>query len=94
VSSWPTPTTTQEIQQFLGLASYYRRFLEDFTIAKSLHRLTEKGHLFTWTIECANAFAELKQRLTTAPVLAFPDYAKQLILDTDARNWGSPFTGV
>ena len=75
VSSWPTPTSVQDIQQFLGLASYYRRFIKDFsTIAKPLHRLTEKGRLFNWTIECANAFAELKQRLTTAPVLAFPDY--------------------
>ena len=62
VSSWPTPTTIQEVQQFLGLASYYRRFIKDFsTIAKPLHRFTEKGRLFNWTIECANAFAELKQ---------------------------------
>ena len=89
VSSWPIPTTIQEIQQFLGLASYYRRFIKDFsTIAKPLHRLTEKGRLFTWTTECANAFAELKQRLITAPVLAFPDYTKQFILDTDASQEG------
>jgi len=89
VSNWPTPTTIQEMQQFLGLASYDRRFIKNFsTIAKQLHRLTEKGHLFNWTTECANSFAELKQRLTTAPVLAFPDYSKQFILDTDTSQEG------
>jgi len=89
VSQWPTPTSVQEVQQFLGLASYYRRFVKNFaTVAKSLHKLTERGREFSWTSECENAFAVLKQRLTSAPVLVFPDYTKTFILDTDASNEG------
>ena len=89
VANWPTPTSVQEVQQFLGLASYYRRFIKNFaTIAKPLHKLSEKEWQFSWSIECANAFAELKNRLLTPPVLAFPDYHKQFILDTDASQDG------
>ena len=89
VSSWPTPTTLQEVQQFLDLTSYYRRFIKDFAmIAKPLHRLTEQGCQFSWTAECNNSFAVLKLQMTTAPVLAFPDYTKQFILETDTSQEG------
>ena len=85
VANWPTPTSVQEVQQFLGLASYYRRFIKNFaTIAKPLRKLSEKG----WSLECANALAELKNCLLTPPMLAFPDYHKQFILDTDASQDG------
>ena len=89
ISSWPTPTNLQQLQQFLGLASYYRRFIKDFaTISKPLHRLTEKKTPFHWSPECAEAFNQLKQLLTTAPVLSFPDFSCKFILDTDASNDG------
>lgn len=89
VSNWPTPTSSRDVQQFLGLASYYRRFVRDFaTIAKPLHRLTERTADFCWTPQCQDAFEELRSRLVSAPVLAFPDYSREFILDTDASDTG------
>ena len=89
VASWPTPTTCRQVQQFLGLANYYRRFVQGFaTISKPLHRLTEKNHPFKWTMECQQAFDTIKKKLVSPPVLAFPDYTKKFILDTDASDTG------
>ena len=89
VAQWPVPKTRKEVQQFLGLANYYRRFVKDFaTIAKPLHRLTEKTVKFEWTSECQTAFEEICHRLVTAPILAFPDYEREFILDTDASDTG------
>ena len=56
------------------------------SIAKPLHRLTEKRAKSEWTNDCETAFQEIRHRLTTAPVLAFPDYSRLFILDTDASN--------
>ena len=89
VAQWPTPTTTKEVQKFLGFAGYYRRFIRDFAaMAKPLHRLTERNAHFKWTVECQRAFEDLRGRLTTTPVLAYPDYTKPFILDTDASDFG------
>ena len=89
VAQWPIPTSRREVQQFLGLANYYRRFVKDFAaIAKPLHRLTEKTAKFEWTNECQTAFEEIRHRLVTAPILAFPDYKREFILDTDASDTG------
>ena len=89
VSNWPTPTSSKEVQKFLGLASYYRRFVKDFaTIAKPWCRLTEKNVVFRWTNEAQTAFVELRRRLVTTPTLAFPDYDFSFILDTDASDVG------
>ena len=61
VSSWPTPASKWEVQQFLGLASYYRRFVRDFaTIAKPLYQLTEKTTKFKWTSIAQEAFKGLR----------------------------------
>jgi len=90
VSTWPTPTTALEVQKFLGLASYYRRFVKNYaTISSPLHKLTERGRQFKWTDECAQAFSELKHKLTNAPILSFPDFTKPFLLDTDASNSGT-----
>ena len=63
--------------------------MQDFTkVAKPLHRLTEKTAQFDWSDECQATFEELRQRLITAPVLAFPDYSRSFILDTDASDTG------
>ena len=76
--------------QFLGLASYYRRFVKDFaTIAQPLHALTRKYAHFRWTEDCQQAFVELKQQLTSAPVLVYPLDTGDLILDMDASDFGS-----
>ena len=89
VATWPTPTSVRETRQFLGFASYYRRFVKDFAhIARPLHRLTERCTAFVWTEECQEAFDELRRRLTSAPVLAYPDFSRQFILDTDASDTG------
>ena len=89
VTDWPVPKTKKQVQQFLGLASYYRRFVRDFaTTAKPLHRLTEKNCKFEWTTHCQTAFEELRHRLVSAPILAFPDYCSDFILDTDASDTG------
>ena len=89
VADWPVPTTRKRVQQFLGLANYYRRFVKDFSnIARPLHRLTEKNCKFHWTNECQTAFDDLRHRLVSAPILAFPDYNREFILDTDASDDG------
>ena len=89
VATWPVPTTKKETRQFLGFASYYRRFLKDFAqIARPLHRLTEKTASFVWTPECQDAFDRLRRCLCSAPVLAYPDFRKPFILDMDASNMG------
>ena len=74
VLEWETPQTVKEVRSFLGLAGYYRRFIENFSkIAKPLTSLLEKNAAFIWTDEHQMAFDELKKRLTTAPVLTLPD---------------------
>lgn len=89
VAAWPEPKTTREVQQFVGFASYYRRFIQDFaSIAKPLYRLTERTNIFNWTAECRTAFNELRRCLTTAPVLAYPDFTREFIVDTDASDTG------
>ena len=89
VANFPVPTNLKEVRQFVGLASYYRRFIRGFAkIAHSLHALTKKGVTFEWTEECQEAFQALKERLTTAPVLCYPDFGKAFILETDASIRG------
>ena len=89
VKKYPSPKNVKELQQFLGLASYYRRFMKQFAkIAHPLHALTCKRTTFVWTEECQTAFDDLKRRLVTAPVLAFPKFDKSFILETDASIKG------
>ena len=89
VLSWPPPTSKREVQRFLGFASYYRRFVKDFAhIAQPLHRLTQNTASFAWTSACQDAFDELHRRLCSAPVLAYPNFSKHFILDTDASDVG------
>ena len=85
VVEWPVPRSVTEVRAFLGLCSYYRRFVESFAlIASPLHALTGKGRTFAWTEECDQAFEELKRRLTSAPILAMPLDEGRYVLDTDA----------
>ncbi|KAG7497078.1 extracellular calcium-sensing receptor-like [Solea senegalensis] len=74
VRDWPTPANINQLRSFLGLASYYCRFIKSFaTIASPLHRLTDIGQPFNWDDSYATAFNRLKTALTEAPVLAVPD---------------------
>lgn len=90
VNNWPVPQTPTEVKSFLGLASYYRRFVNGFaSIAKPLYRLTENNlATFEWTDNCQDAFEQLKRVLTSTPVLAYPLRDEIFILDTDASNHG------
>ncbi|WVZ89170.1 hypothetical protein U9M48_035607 [Paspalum notatum var. saurae] len=74
VTNWKVPKIPKEVRGFLGLASYYRKFIENFSrIAKPMTSLLEKDAEFRWTNAQQAAFDELKKRLTTAPVLTLPD---------------------
>ncbi|CAK8685090.1 unnamed protein product [Clavelina lepadiformis] len=87
VANWPIPRTVKHVRQFVGLTSYYRKFIPNYAkIASPLHKLTEKNKKFQWTEEHQDAFATLKRLLCTAPVLAYPNYDKPFILDTDASD--------
>ena len=89
VEKWPIPRTVTDVRSFLGLCSYYRRFVKGFAeTARPLHRLTEKTQNFVWSQECDNAFRELKRALISAPILAYPTSEDTFILDSDASNQG------
>ena len=89
VRTWPTPENSTEVKSFLGLASYYRRFIPDFsTIAKPLYKLTEAKAEFAWTEQCQLAFDSLKGLLTSGRVLAYPTREGKFVLDTDASDHG------
>jgi hypothetical protein len=81
------PRNVTEVKKFLGLASYYRRFIANFAeIAKPLHNLTEKDATFAWTNESDRAIKKLKEVLCSAPILVFPREGAEFILDTDASG--------
>ena len=85
----PPPKTATEVRSFLGLAGYYRRYVKGFAaIAAPLHALTRKDALFHWSEDCQAAFDQLKNRLTTSPITAFPDFSQAFRLYTDASTAG------
>ena len=89
VKEWPIPKNVHDVRSFLGLAGYYREHMDSFSlIAEPMFRLTRKGVKFVWSDACQEAFDQLKQVLTSAPVLAYPDFEKEYILDTDASLSG------
>uniref|UniRef100_A0A9J8AN32 ribonuclease H n=1 Tax=Cyprinus carpio carpio TaxID=630221 RepID=A0A9J8AN32_CYPCA len=101
IRQWPVPSTVRELRSFLGLCSYYRRFIQGFSkIAGPLHDvvnscLTTESSSRTnvllgslWTEKCQTAFDTLKDKLTSAPVLGVADYSKPFIVETDASSQG------
>nr|AAV43974.1 putative polyprotein [Oryza sativa Japonica Group] len=89
VLSWKQPKTVSEIRSFLGLAGYYRRFIENFSkIARPMTRLLQKEVKYKWTEDCEQSFQELKKRLVTAPVLILPDSRKGFQVYCDASRLG------
>ncbi|GJZ01633.1 putative reverse transcriptase domain-containing protein, partial [Tanacetum coccineum] len=82
VKNWTSPTTPTEVRQFLGLAGYYRRFIEGFSkIAKPLTKLTQKNKSYIWGEEQESAFQLLKQKLCEAPILALPEGNDNFVLN-------------
>ena len=89
VSSFPVPSDLKQLRSFLGLASYYRRLVKNFAqVAHPLFKLTRKDTPFLWNVPCQQAFEELKRRLTSAPLLAFPNFTRGFLLETDASGVG------
>ena len=105
IKDWPTPKTPKEVHSFVGLASYYRRFIPNFAkwagplhaliVPASFKQKIRRGEMkksdlseFQWTLACQEGFDQLKKALTEAPVLAYPDYSKPFILETDASLKG------
>ena len=89
VRGFPRPRDLKQTRSFLGLASYYRRFIPSFSkVATPLYALTKKDTPFEWTSSCEEAFNQLKTILTEAPVLAFPNFSCDFRLETDASGLG------
>ncbi|GJS57820.1 putative reverse transcriptase domain-containing protein [Tanacetum coccineum] len=87
VKNWASSTTPTEIRQFLGLAGYYRRFIEGFPkIAKSLTELTQKNKKYIWGEDQESAFQLLKQKLYEAPILALPEGNENFVVYYDASQ--------
>ncbi|GKC14941.1 putative reverse transcriptase domain-containing protein [Tanacetum coccineum] len=89
IKNWPAPTSPTEVRQFMGLAGYYRRFIEGFSlIAKPLTKLTQKNKKFEWGADEEEAFQKLKQDLCTAPILALPEGPDDFVVYCDASLKG------
>ena len=87
--SWPQPSNVKELRNFLGLSGFYRRFVRHYAIiSKPLTSLLKKHSLFIWTTEHTTTFNTLKECLSSAPVLALPDFTQQFCNETDASNLG------
>ncbi|GJY74938.1 putative reverse transcriptase domain-containing protein [Tanacetum coccineum] len=89
IKDWASPKSPTEIRQFLGLAGYYRRFIEGFSkIAKPMTKLTQKKVKFEWGDKQETAFQLLKQKLCSAPILALPEGSEDFIVYCDASIKG------
>jgi len=88
VLNWPVPRNIKEVQKFLGLTNYYRRFIKDFArIAVPLHILVRKEKKWKWKKKQEEAFEKLKAGFTTEPVLAIPDIDREMRVEADASDY-------
>jgi len=88
VLDWEIPRSLTEVQSFLGFANFYRRFIQDYSrVARPLTELTKKTDKWTWNKEAETAFKDLKQRFTTAPILAHFDAQRPVLIETDASDF-------
>jgi len=90
VLNWPAPKNVKEVQKFLGLANYYRRFIKDFAkIAAPLHVLVRKEQKWKWEKEQEEVFGRLKEVFTTEPVLVIPDIDREMRVEADASDYAT-----
>jgi len=88
VLNWLVPRNVKEVQKFLGLANYYRRFIKDFAkIAAPLHVLVRKKQKWKWEKEQEEVFGRLKRAFTTESVLAIPDIDREMRVEADASDY-------
>jgi len=88
VLNWPVPRNVKEVQKFLGLTNYYRRFIKDFArIAVPLHMLVRKEQRWKWKKKQEEVFERLKAVFTTEPILAILDINKEIRVETDASDY-------
>ena len=88
VLEWLTPKCVKDVQKFLGLANYYRQFIESFTsIARPLHNIVKKDKKWDWTKKQEKTFKELKERFTKELVLAAPDLDKKMRMEVDTLDY-------
>jgi hypothetical protein len=89
VEKFPVPKSVTQLRSALGLFTYYRKFVKDFSkIARPLFELLKKNSYYIWTEKQQNAFDRLKLALISAPVLTYPDFDKPFIIFTDASKIG------
>jgi hypothetical protein len=89
ILNWKAPTDARGIKSFIGMAGYYRRFIEGFLkIVKPMTALLANKVEFKWTQKCQEAFEALKEKLTTAPILVLPDVHKPFLVYCDACYTG------
>ena len=87
VQKFPIPRTVKNVREFLGLCTYYNKFIQNFAkLIKPLTRLLQKDVKFKWDDSTHRAFNELKDRLCNAPLLQFPNFNEPFIITTDASN--------
>jgi len=90
VSQWPEPQNVKEVQSFIGFVNFYRRFIQDFSdIARPLHNLTRKETPWTWASEQKAAFKILKDKVTSSPILIFPDESKPYKVEADSSDYAT-----
>jgi hypothetical protein len=88
IAAWKSPESVTQLRSFLGLSGYYRRFIKGYSIiCRPLHDLLKKGN-YNWLPSHEQAFQDLKVALTTAPVLALPNFSEPFVLETDASGTG------
>jgi hypothetical protein len=93
VSNFPQPKTIKDVQSFLGLSGYYRRFIKDYAkiaepLIKQLRQLKERNYHLNWTPQCTIAFETLKKKLINAPIMSTPNFNEPFILELDACEYG------
>ncbi|KAI2668609.1 Transposon Tf2-6 polyprotein [Labeo rohita] len=90
VRDWPRPKTLKELQRFLGFSNFYRRFIRNFSsVAAPLTSMIKKGDTrLSWSLPAIQAFEELRQRFTTAPILHHPDPNQPFLVEVDASSTG------